>query len=188
MSFLFVLILIAVLIYLYVLYSSLIKTKNRLKEASSGIDVQLKKRYDLLPNILSMAAKFMEHEKTLLSEIVNLRNSAIKQDFTTHPKERMQIENALNDKLRTLWVNVENYPDLKSNQTMVQAMQTFEETEENIAAARRFYNSALTELKNAVEIFPSSFIASLLHIKADQPFFEIDEKEKSRIDVKDYLK
>ncbi len=177
-----------VFLYLYGLYISLIKTKNRLKEASSGIDVQLKKRYDLLPNILNMAAKFMEHEKTLLSEIVNLRNSAIKQDFTTHPKERMQIESALNDKLRTLWINVENYPDLKSNQTMVQAMQTFEETEENIAAARRFYNSALTELKNAVEIFPSSLVARLLNIKADQPFFEAGENEKSRIDVKDYFK
>ncbi len=183
-----VLIVLVLLFYLYVVYSSLIKTKNKLKEAASGIDVQLKKRYDLLPNILNLASEFMKHEKTLLSEIVALRNSAITQDFAAHPKERIEIENTLNSKLRALWVNVENYPDLKSNQTMVQAMQTFNETEEHIAAARRFYNNALTDLKNAVEIFPSSLIAKFLNIKADQPFFEIDETEKARIDVKDYFK
>lgn len=181
-------IVLALFIYLYALYVSLIKKRNKLKEASADIDVQLKKRYDLIPNILQMAAKFMAHEKELLTQIVNLRNEALKQDFAANPSERMKIESRLNSKLKDFWVNVENYPDLKSNQTMVQAMQTFNEVEEHIAAARRFYNAAVTDLKNAVEIFPSSLVASLIGIKADMPFFTADDFEKARIDSKDFFK
>ena len=175
-------------LYLYFLYIGLIKKRNKLKEASADVDVQLKKRYDLIPNILSMAAKFMEHEKTLLSDIVRLRSEAMAQNFSAHPSERMKIEGALEDKLKSFWVNVENYPDLKSNQTMVQAMQTFNDVEEHIAAARRFYNAAVTDLKNAVEIFPSSMVAVLVGIKADMPFFAAPEKAKERIDAKDFFK
>jgi len=181
-------ILAVVVAYLYMLYVSLIKKRNNLKEASSGVDVQLKKRYDLIPNLLEMAAKFMTHEKQLFQDIVELRNSALKQNFTTDAKKSMELEKMISDKLKSFWLNVENYPDLKSNQTMIQAMQSFDEAEENIAAARRFYNSALTELKNAVEIFPSSLVASFIGIKADQPYFEAEEKEKQRINVSDYLK
>lgn len=187
-SFFVSIVLVVILLYLYVLYVALVKKRNKLKEASADIDVQLKKRYDLIPNILNMAAKFMEHEKSLLTEIVELRNEAVKQDFATHPKARMELESALNQKLKSFWVNVENYPDLKSNQTMVQAMQTFNETEEHIAAARRFYNAAVNDLKNAVEIFPSSFVAALVNIKADMPFFAAEDHEKVRIDAKDYFK
>ena len=179
---------VVVLFYLYTLYIALIKKRNKLKEASSDVDVQLKKRYDLIPNILNMAAKFMTHEKNLFEDIVNLRNEAIKQNFVSNPQARMDIENALNSKLKDFWLNVENYPDLKSNQTMVQAMQTFNEAEEHIAAARRFYNAAVTELKNAVEIFPSSLVAKIIGVKADMPFFKADEIEKARIDVKDFFK
>jgi len=181
-------ILVVVLLYLYTLYVALIKKRNKLKEASSDVDVQLKKRYDLIPNILNMAAKFMAHERDLLTQIVDLRNEALKQDFTTHPSERIEIEKNLNSKLKDFWVNVENYPDLKSNQTMVQAMQTFNETEEHIAAARRFYNAAVTDLKNAVEIFPSSFVARIIGIKTEMPFFKADEAQKERIDVKEFFK
>ena len=100
----------------------------------------------------------------------------------------MKIESQLNNKLKSFWVNVENYPDLKSNQTMVQAMQTFNEVEEHIAAARRFYNAAVNDLKNAVEIFPSSFVAKLIGIKVEMPFFKAEENEKSRIDSQEFFK
>ena len=188
MSYIPLIVLVVVILYFYMLYVSLVRKKNKLKEASADVDVQLKKRYDLIPNILNMAAKFMEHEKGLLTEIVNLRNEAIKQNFTSNPKARMELESALNQKLKSFWINVENYPDLKSNQTMVQAMQTFNEAEEHIAAARRFYNAAVNDLKNAVEIFPSSLVASLVNIKADMPFFTAEDYEKVRIDAKDYFK
>ena len=176
------------LLYFYTLYVSLIKKRNNLKEASSGVDVQLKKRYDLIPNLLEMASKFMVHEKQLFQDIVELRNSALKQNFTTDAKKSIELEKMLGDKLKSFWLNVENYPELKSNQTMIQAMQSFDEVEENIAAARRFYNSALTELKNAVEIFPSSLVASMIGIKADQPYFEAEANEKQRINAGEYFK
>ena len=173
------------LVYLYLLYVSLVQKKNKLKESLSDIDVQLKKRYDLIPNILNMAAEFMTHEKTLFEEIVRLRSAAMNKNFSS---ERIELDEALEEKMKSFWLNMENYPDLKSSQTMMQAMQTFEDTEEHIAAARRFYNAALNELKNAVEIFPSSLVAKIVGIKADSPFFSAPEKEKQRIDVKDFFK
>ena len=179
---------VVVLLYLYALYIALIKKRNKLKEASADVDVQLKKRYDLIPNILNMAAKFMEHEKSLFEEIVRLRSEALKQNFDAHPSERMELENMLDDKLKSFWLNVENYPDLKSSQTMVQAMETFNEAEEHIAAARRFYNAALTDLKNAVEIFPSSMVATMVGVKADKPFFAAPDEAKERINAKDFFK
>lgn len=173
---------------LYMLYVSLIKKKNKLQEAASGIDIQLKKRYDLIPNLLQMAQKFMEHEKGLMTEIVRLRTEAMKKTFNSNPQETIKLENMLDAKLHDFWLSVENYPDLKSNQTMVQAMQTFNEVEEHIAAARRFYNASLTDLKNAVEIFPGNIIAQMLGIKADMPFFNAEKQAAQAIDVGKYFK
>lgn len=175
-------------IYFYGLYVALIKKRNNLREASAGVDVQLKKRYDLIPNLLEMASKFMTHEKELFSDIVKLRNTALKQNFALDAQKSIELENALDGKLKSFFVNVENYPELKSSAPMVQAMQSFNEAEENIAAARRFYNSAVTELKNAVEIFPSSFVASIIGIKADQPYFKAESKASEPIRAGEYFK
>lgn len=183
-----VLVLLLLLAVFYGLYVSLIKKKNHLKEASSDIDVQLKKRYDLIPNILNMASKFMDHEKTLMTEIVELRSKAMTKTFVKNPTETMELENQLEGKLRDFWLNVENYPDLKSNQTMVQAMQTFNEVEEHIAAARRFYNAAAADLKNAVEIFPSSFVAKMIGINNDIVFIKAPDEAVERIDAMKYFK
>ena len=160
------------LVVFYTLYVSIIKKKNKVKEATAGIDVQLKKRYDLIPNLLNMAKKFMEHEKELMTEIVRLRTEAMKKSFDGEPKEMMELNNLIDSKLKDFWLSVENYPDLKSNQTMIQAMQSFNEVEEHIAAARRFYNASVNDLKNAVEIFPGNVIAGMIGVKADMPFFE----------------
>ena len=172
----------------YALYVSLVKKKNKVKEASAGVDVQLKKRYDLIPNLLNMAAKFMAHEKSLMEEIVRLRADASQTDFKTDPRQSMDLEGKLNQKLKDFWLTVENYPDLKSNQTMLEAMQSFNEAEEHIAAARRFYNAAVNDLKNAVEIFPSSLVAQIVGIKADMPYFEAEQQAKERIDANEFLK
>lgn len=177
-----------ILVGFYMLYAGLIKKRNALKEAASDVDVQLKKRYDLIPNLLDMAAKFMSHEKQLFADIVNLRNDALKQNFAIDADKSIKVENALSGKLKSFFVNVENYPELKSSAAMVQAMQSFAEAEENIAAARRFYNSALTDLKNAVEIFPSSFVAALIGVKADKPYFEAPDAARESIKAKEYFK
>ena len=172
---------------LYFIYVSLIHKKNKVKEAFSGIDIQLKKRYDLIPNLLQCAAKFMEHEKSLLEEITKLRTEAMNVSSSESLKKMSSIENQLSNKLREFSVSVENYPDLKSNQTMIQLMDTMNNVEENIAAARRFYNSAVNDLNNAVEIFPSSVVAKCLKIEIKE-LFEIPEDEKKSINVGDYLK
>lgn len=173
---------------LYGIYVSLITKKNKVKEASSDIDVQLKKRYDLIPNLLEMAAKYMVHEKTLMTEIVKLRTEASEHSFSGDPQSSINLDAQLNRKLKDFWLSVENYPDLKSNQTMITAMQSFNEAEEHIAAARRFYNAAVNDLKNAVEIFPGSLVASIINLKADMPFFEAEAEEKQSIKAGEFFK
>ena len=145
----------------YLIYVQLIKKKNQVKQAEGSIDVQLKKRYDLIPNILTIAKKFMEHERSLIEDITKLRTQAAN---ANEMSEKIKLDNAIKGKMEQLMVNFENYPQLKSDATMVQAMETYAEVEEHIAAARRFYNSAVNELNNAVEIFPSSIIAGMLNI------------------------
>ena len=182
-------IVLAIIVFGYILYSRLIKTRNKVQESMADVDVQLKKRYDLIPNMLNMAAKFMEHEKTLMTELADLRTRAMQNTFVGSPKEKMELENMLNQKLQDFKISLENYPDLKSNQTMMTAMQSMNEVEEHIAAARRFYNSNVNELKNLVDIFPSSLVARLLSISYDNfPFFQATEAEKQPIKSQDYFK
>jgi len=176
-----------ILFILFCLYVSLVQKKNATAEAFSDIDVQLKKRYDLIPNILVIANKFMEHERELLTNITSLRTQAAKLPAgVNNVQEKLDLDGKISGMMGQLMVAVENYPQLKSDQTMIQAMQTYSEQEEHIAAARRFYNAAAKDLKNAVEIFPSSFIAMLCNIKA-MPFIEATEQERQRIDASQYF-
>ena len=186
MIFLTLIILIAVVfLFLYSLYASVIKNKNAVLEALSGIDVQLRKRYDLIPNVLTIAKKFMEHENELFGKITELRTKAINSKLGS--KEKFEAEAALDTQMKALMVNVENYPTLKSDATMVQAMQTYNEVEEHIAAARRFYNSALTQLRNYIQIFPGSLFASQAGTTAQFSYFETDEASKKSVNATDYL-
>lgn len=174
-----------VVMYLYSLYVTVIKNKNTALEALSGIDVQLRKRYDLIPNILAIAKKFMEHENELFEKITALRTKAI--DAKLGSKEKFQAENALDAQLKSLMVNVENYPTLKSDSMMVQAMNTYNEVEENISAARRFYNSALTQLKNSIQIFPGSLFAGYAGETAKLSWFDADSPSKKTVNAKEFL-
>ena len=174
----------------YLWYVSLIKKRNTGREALSGIDVQLKKRSNLVPNILKIAQKYMDHEKSLLTEITELRALATKgynEADSDAVKSHLEVAEKLNQKMSQLMISVENYPDLKSDNTMLQAMQTYNEVEAQLSAARRFYNSAVSELNTAVEIFPGSIIASMANVKV-MPFYEADEVSKAPIDACDYLK
>ena len=177
-------IILAVLSAPYRWYVKVIKDKNNVLEAFSSIDVQLKKRYDLIPNILTIAQKFMNHERALLEDITNLR---VKANNIKNIEDKVNLDKEISSKMHQLFVNVENYPQLKSDATMVQAMETYSEVEEHISATRRFYNSAVKELNNTVEIFPTSMMASILNIRK-YPFFEAEEFEKKSINASDYLK
>lgn len=179
---------ILILICGYSMYVAVIQKKNKVLEAFSSIDVQLKKRYDLIPNILTLANKFMEHEKGLMEEITKLRTQAMSlpNDMKSVSK-KFELDSQIRDLMGQIMVAVENYPQLKSDQTMVTAMQTYSEVEEHIAAARRFYNSAVLDLNNAVEIFPSSVIAAMVGAKK-QAFFQADENSRKSVNASDYLK
>ena len=181
-------ILLIICIWLYGIYVALIKKRNKVQEAFASIDVQLKKRYDLIPNILTIAQKFMEHERSLIEDVTKLRTEVLSLSSKYENIERkFNLDSQIADKMGQLMVAVENYPQLKSDQTMITAMQTYNEVEEHIAAARRFYNSAANDLKNAVEIFPSSVIAKMNGITAVE-FFKAEEKERKAINASDFLK
>lgn len=186
----FIIVLVVVLIGFYIIYVGLIQKKNAVSEALSGIDVQLKKRHDLIPNVLTLAQKFMEHEKGLLTEITELRTAASKMEGDSSPEnlqKKFDTENSLKEKMGKLFISVENYPQLKSDSTIVNAQQTYNEVEEHIAASRRFYNSSVTILNNSVKIFPSSMVASMLGMK-EMPYFIATGDEKKPVNAGDYLK
>lgn len=178
-------IVVVAIIYFYSLYANIVRNKNTALEALSGIDVQLRKRYDLIPNVLTIAKKFMEHETELFGKITELRTKASQAPLGS--REKFQAESALDTQLKNLMVNVENYPALKSDATMTQAMKTYNEVEENIAAARRFYNSSIKVLRNSVEIFPGSLFAACAGKALDLEYFETDAESKKAINASQYL-
>lgn len=178
-----------ILLLIIGIYNSLVTKRNKVKESFASIDVQLKKRYDLIPNILTIANKFMEHERNLLENITALRAQALKlSSDLNNVGDKLKLDGEISRQMGQLMVNMENYPQIKSDQTMIQAMQTYNEVEEHIAAARRFYNSAVLELNNATELFPSSIIASMFNFSS-MPFFKVeDEKERQAVSAQEFLK
>ena len=177
----------AILVTLYSAYVSVIKRKNKVKEAFSSINIQLKKRYDLIPNILTMANVFMQHERSLMEDLTRLRTEVLSvPNNYENIGRKLALDSQIRSKMQQLLVSVENYPQLKSDQTMVTAMQTYNEVEEHIAAARRFFNAAVNDLNNAVEIFPTSLFAKDLGITT-QEFFEVDEKETKTINAGEFF-
>ena len=178
-----------ILLLIIIMYNSLVSKRNKVKEAFASIDVQLKKRYDLIPNILTIANKFMEHERSIFENITALRAQALKLDSNLgNIENKLKLDGEIQRQMGQLMVNMENYPQLKSDQTMIQSMQTYNEVEEHIAAARRFYNAAVLDLNNATELFPSSIVASIFNFK-QMPFFKVEEeKERQAVNAQEFFK
>ena len=183
-----IMIVIGILVVIYGWYIILTRRKNQVLESLSGIDVQLTKRYDLVPNILKIAQKFMEHEKSLITEVTALR-AKIPVNYQHDSKEAVAqyfaTSSEMATKMSNLLMQMENYPNLKSDQTMLQAQQTYNEVEEHISAARRFYNSSVTELNNAM-IFPGNLIAKLTNIDS-LPFYHANATQTQSIDADQVL-
>jgi LemA protein len=173
----------------FMLYVTIIMRRNSYKEALSNVDVQLRKRYDLIPNILAIAKRFMQQETSIMNDITTLRTQAGKtfnQNVPVEVQEHFSNAEKLSSKLGQFMVTMEAYPDLKSNQTMIEAMQSLNEVEAQIAAARRFYNSSVTRLNNIVQIFPGNIIAKLIGAES-MPFYQSADKIDDNIDAKKYL-
>ena len=164
------------LIYLYSLYVKVIKNKNMVLESLSGVDIQLKRRYDLIPKLVNIARVHMAHEKEVFTKIVELRSNAINGVLGSKHKFNTEIE--ISKTLKNILAIAENYPELKSNKTMLILMDECTETEDNIAAARRFYNASLTQLKNSIEIFPGCFFSSCAGQVRLYNYFQASAEEK----------
>ena len=174
MSIIGLIVLIVLAVLLYSCYVGVIKARNQMDEALSGIDVQLKKRSDLVPNVLKIAQKFMTHEEAMFTKITELRTEVLKQSVGT--VKRFTAESQLQAEMK------------KFVATMVKAMETYSETEENIAASRRFYNAALRELKNRTQIFPGSLFRSCAGDISQYSYFQASDEEKGPVNADDYLK
>jgi LemA protein len=183
-------ILVVLVVVGYGWYAALIRRRNRAREALSSIDVQLRKRHDLIPNVLKLARRFMTHERELLDSLTRLRaeaQAAYRPEVPEEVARHLGAEGALQAGLARLFAVAENYPQLRSSDTIISAQQAYEEVEGHIAAARRFYNAAVTRLNNAVDVFPGSVIAGLARVRP-MPFFEIEDAAvRAPVDADAYL-
>lgn len=167
------------------LYNSLIGKKNQVLNAFSSIDTMLKKRFDLIPNLVESVKNYMQHEKGTLTEITQLRSRAMSGPLSD--EDKISISNQLGKAIGGIMVAVENYPQLKANENFLQLQASLNEVEEQLSASRRAYNAAVTDYNNAVEMFPTNFLASLMNFKA-KPFFETAENERKNVQVGELFK
>jgi LemA protein len=162
-------------IYVVAVYNGLIVGRNRVKEAFSDVQIQLKRRYDLIPNLVETVKGYASHESQTLEKVIQARNMAMaaqKGDL----KEQAKAENILSGTLKSLFAVSENYPELKANENFLKLQFELTDTEDKIKAARRFYNTNVLALNNKIEMFPSNIIASIFQF-TKQEFFELDEDE-----------
>lgn len=161
-------------------YNGLVTLKTRVKEALSDIDVQLKRRFDLIPNLVETVKGYMSHEANVLEKVTEARASVAQSKG--NPLERDKAESALSGTLKTLFAVSENYPELKANTNFVELQRELSDTENKIQAARRFYNSNVREINIRVQRFPTNLIAGIFGFKAE-PFFETEAGEKEPVKV-----
>lgn len=161
------------------IYNGLIKLKNRVDEAWSDISVQLKRRYDLIPNLISTVKGYASHEKEVFEKVTEARTKAMGAGNAT---DKAEAENALSGTLKTLFAVSENYPDLKANQNFLELQRELTDTEDKIMASRRFYNGNVRDFNTKIEVFPTNFLAGALNF-TKRDFFEMAESEKENVKV-----
>jgi LemA protein len=174
-------ILILIVLYVISLYNDLIRKKNETEYAFGSIDAVLKKRYDLIPNLVETVKQYMIHEATVLNDVTKLRSKLA--DAISN-EDKVALHNDISKRLNGIMVSVENYPNLKASQNFIKLQAAWNESEEQISASRRFYNGAITDYNNAVLTFPSNIIANKLGF-IPKKVFEIDETERKNINAKD---
>lgn len=162
------------------IYNQLVYKKNQVKQAFSSVDVLLKKRWDLIPNLVAVVKQHMQFEQKTLAEITRLRSRAMSGDISE--EQRLTVENQISRTMGNIMALIENYPELKSNQHVTQLLASLNEIEEQISAARRFYNTAVTEFNNAIEMFPSNLIAAQMNYQPKRVFVAT-ESERNNVDV-----
>lgn len=176
-----VLIVIAVVLLLWAIaiYNGLIVLKNRVDEAWSDIDVQLKRRYDLIPNLVNTVKGYAAHEKEVFEKVTEARSRAMNAENTA---DKVEAENALSGTLKSLFALAENYPDLKANQNFLELQRELTDTEDKIQASRRFYNGNVRDFNTKIEVFPNNIFAKMLNF-VKREFFEAEGEAKEAVKV-----
>ncbi len=167
-----ILVLVVLALFFFVaLYNKLVKNRNLSEEAWSGIDVQLKKRANLIPNLMEVVKGYMGHEREVLENVTKYRSMSSKAGDLT---QKAQAESLLGQALGHLFAVAENYPDLKANQNFLELQNALSDVEQSIEMARRYYNGTARNLNIAIESFPSNFVASMFHFQKAE-YFEIED-------------
>ncbi len=181
-----IILIIVVFLALWVIgsFNRFVVLRNRVKEAWADIDVQLKRRYDLIPNLVETVKGYASHEKGVFESVTKARAEALSAEATGDPKKVAAAENQLTGTLKTLFAVSESYPDLKASNNFIELQRELRDTEDKIQASRRFYNRNVRDFNTKIEMFPMSIIASMFKFEKRE-FFEIeDTKEKENVEVK----
>lgn len=166
--------------YAIFIYNRMIRLRNTSQSAWSDIDVQLKKRYDLVPNLVETVKGYAVHERTLLEKLTAARSVGLR---ASGPSETAKAENLFRDSLKSLFAVAEAYPDLKANSNFMQLQSQLKELEDGIESARRYYNAVVRDFNTSIEQFPSNLVASRFNF-AQRDFFELDASEVERKPVR----
>jgi len=172
-------ILVLLVLYLVAQYNGFVVLKTRIQEALSGIDVQLKRRADLIPNVVETVKGYAKHEKGVFTEVTKARTALMGAET---PKEKAQADNLLTGALKSLFAVAEAYPDLKANANFQDLQRQLEDTEDKVAYSRQFYNSNVLDFNSKIQMFPSNMIANAFSFKAFE-FFEAEEEAKKNIKI-----
>jgi LemA protein len=167
-------------LYLFYLYNSLVTSKMRVKEAWSQIDVQLKRRADLIPNLVESVKGYMKHEKSVLENVTKARTALMS---ATTLEKKAQANNMLVDSLKSLFAVAENYPQLKANENFLQLQNELTDTEDKVAYSRQFYNTSVLEFNTMIATFPNVLVARQLGFTSSE-FFGATDEERKKVDVK----
>ncbi len=171
--------LVLIIIYLWISYNSFVTLRERIKEALSSIDVQLKRRVDLIPNLIESVKGYTKHEKGVLENVTKARTSLM---GAKSLEDKAEANNMLTDTLKSLFAVSENYPQLKANENFLQLQQELTDTENKISYSRQFYNSNVLAFNTKIKRFPDMFIARQFGFK-EEPFFAASEEEKKNVKV-----
>jgi len=179
----FLIILGIIVLWFIFAYNGFVRLRTRTKEAWADIDVQLKRRYDLIPNLINTVKGYASHEKEVFQKVTEARTAAMKAEATGDPKAAGQAENMLSGALKTLFAVAEAYPDLKANENFLELQRELSDTENKIQAARRFYNGNVRDINIRVDTFPSNLVAKTFKFDKME-FFELEEGAEAKEPVK----
>lgn len=179
-SFIIIALIVIITLYVWATYNGLVTLKARIKEALSGIDVQLKRRADLIPNLLETVKGYAKHEKSVFENVTKARASLMSAQT---PTQKAQANDMLSGALKSLFAVAENYPNLKASDNFTQLQRQLEDTEDKIAFSRQFYNSNVLEYNTKIKVFPNNILANMFSF-GEEAFFETAADEREKVNVK----